>query len=260
MATIKGTDGPETIEGTSGDDRLLAGGGNDTVYGRGGDDVIAGGEDDDRISGGGGIDAVTYGGLTDSIGVVVNLRDGTASGGDGNDLLFSIENVFGSQFADDVTGDGGANLISGKGGQDILRGGGGDDVLVGGADDDIMSGGQGLDTLYGGRGQDALAGGAGADTFIYQNLGQTRGELIGDLANEDFIDLSGIDADVNTGGDQEFTLVDKFSGQAGELIIRLVVGSDPLISVIRGDVDGDGQKDFQIEVNGDASGYGNFVF
>ena len=259
MATIKGTNGPETLEGTSGDDHIVAGDGADTIFGRGGDDVIAGGEGDDRISGGGGIDTVNYGGLADPIGVVVNLRQGTASGGDGDDLLISIEDVFGSQFADDVTGDGGANLINAKGGQDTLRGAGGDDVLVGGDDDDIVSGGQGLDTLFGGKGQDALAGGAGADTFLYQNLGQTRGEFIGDLADEDFVDLSGIDADVNTGGDQAFTLVNKFSGQAGELVVKLVVGSDPAISVIRGDIDGDGRKDFQIEVNGDASDYMNFV-
>jgi len=55
----------------------------------------------------------------------------------------------------------------------------------------------------------------------------------------DFVDLSGLDADVNTAADDAFVFIADaaFSGQAGELQV-----TDN--SVVRGDVDGDGTADF----------------
>ena len=257
MATIKGTDQADLLIGTPLDDRIIAGGGNDTIDGNEGDDIIAGGEGDDRIAGGGGNDTVTYGGLADDVGVLISLRDGTASGTDGADLLLSIENVSGSQYADDITGDNGDNILNGKGGHDIVKGGQGGDGLLGGLGDDTLIGGRGMDTLYGGKGQDRLTGGDDADTFAFASIGQTRGARIMDLVQEDFVDLSGIDADANPGGDQAFVLVEGFSGTAGELVVKHSAGKD--LTFIRGDVDGDGVKDFQLEVRGDAGDFNNFV-
>ncbi len=260
MARIRGTDGPDSLTGTDNSDRITGGGGADTIQGAGGDDILIGGEGDDRIAGGGGIDTVSYGALPDDQGVLLSLRDGEATGSDGTDLLVSIENVSGSQYSDDITGDGENNLLNGKGGQDTLRGGGGDDVLIGGLGDDGLLGGGGMDTLYGGKGQDVLVGGAASDTFVYRNLGSTRGELIGDLTNEDVIDLSAIAADAAADGDQAFTVVNQFSGQAGELVLRFrFVDGDIGVTVIRGDVNGDGDKDFEIEVSGDHTDFTNFV-
>jgi len=260
MARRKGTDGPDSLVGTQNDDRITGGGGNDTLEGAEGNDFIVGGEGDDRIAGGGGIDTVSYGGLADDQGVLLSLRDGTAGGTDGTDLLLSIENVSGSQYADDITGDAEQNLLNGKGGNDTLRGAGDDDVLIGGLDDDGLFGGNGMDTLWGGKGQDVLVGGAAADTFFYRNLGSARGELIGDLTNEDVIDLSGIDADITTDGDQAFTLVDQFTGTPGELVMRIrFVDEDVGVTVIRGDVDGDGNKDFEIQASGEHLDFTNFV-
>ena len=257
MATIKGTDQADLLIGTPLDDRFAGGGGDDTINGNGGDDVIAGGEGDDRIDGGSGNDTANYGGLDDNVGVVVSLRDGTATGGDGNDLLLSIENVSGSQYVDDITGDNGDNILNGKGGHDVVKGGQGDDALLGGLGDDTLVGGRGMDTLYGGSGQDRLTGGDDADTFTFLSIAQTRGARIMDLVQEDFVDLSGIDADANTGGDQAFVLVDAFSGEAGELAVKYSAAKD--LTLIRGDVDGDGVKDFQLEVRGDAGDFTNFV-
>ena len=260
MARIRGTNGPDSLTGTQNADRITGGGGNDSIQGAEGADILIGGEGDDRIAGGGGVDTVSYGGLADDEGVVLSLRDGAATGTDGSDLLISIENVSGSQYADDITGDGETNLLNGKGGADTLRGGGGGDVLIGGLGDDGLLGGGGMDTLFGGKGQDVLIGGAGADTFFYRNLGSARGELIGDLTNEDVIDLSGIDADESAGGDQAFVLVDKFSGQAGELVVRFrFVDGDVGVTVIRGDTDGDGVKDFEIDAAADHTDFTNFV-
>jgi hypothetical protein len=58
----------------------------------------------------------------------------------------------------------------------------------------------------------------------------------------DFIDLSGIDANQNTVGDDAFTIIggQDFSGQAGEL--QITNGT-----TIRGDVDGDGNADFYFD-------------
>jgi Ca2+-binding RTX toxin-like protein len=82
--------------------------------------------------------------------VTIDLGAGTASGGDAQgDTLISIENVFGSFFRDDLTGDEGNNLLEGRNGSDTLNGAGG------------------VDVLNGGRGFDTLTGGAGADRFLF---------------------------------------------------------------------------------------------
>jgi Ca2+-binding RTX toxin-like protein len=57
-------------------------------------------------------------------------------GGNGVDTLTGIENVTGSRFNDDITGDGSANRLDGGAGDDTLDGGAGADVLVGGAGND----------------------------------------------------------------------------------------------------------------------------
>ena len=59
---------------------------------------------------------------------------------------------------------------------------------------------------------------------------------------DDRIDVSAIDADVATQGDQAFRIVDTFSGSAGELVVNRG-GSQPQIQF---DVDGDGQSDFTL--------------
>ena len=56
----------------------------------------------------------------------VDLSAQTALG-DGTDSLSSIENVNGSNFADQLSGDGGPNTLDGYGGNDQIDGGGGAD-------------------------------------------------------------------------------------------------------------------------------------
>ena len=64
----------------------------------------------------------------------------------------NIENIFGTDVADWITGDGNNNVLIGYGGPDILKGGDGDDILAGGS------------------GQDRLEGGADEDTIFYSHL------------------------------------------------------------------------------------------
>jgi Ca2+-binding RTX toxin-like protein len=140
------TDGADQIIGNDGKDIIKAGGGNDIIKGGGGADEIYGGD---------GRDGASYEDST--AGVQVSLltgkgHNGTAEG----DTLTSIEDLYGSQFDDKLTGNAKDNTLSGLAGDDTLKGGGGDDTLYGGAGNDYMqidgfedyaNGGEGFDTV-----------------------------------------------------------------------------------------------------------------
>jgi Ca2+-binding RTX toxin-like protein len=126
-----------------------------------------------------------------------------------------------------------------------ISGEGGDDSLTGGGRDE---------TLEGGLGHDILAGGAGADVFLFQQTlestvtGSGR-DLVTDFshAEQDKIDLSAIDANTSTAGmNDSFSFIGNhpFGGQAGELRCAFANGH----TLIYGDVDGDKQADFEIEL------------
>lgn len=124
------------LEGNDGDDTLTGNGGNDTLRGGAHNDFLDGGEGNDFIDGGEGNDTVSY--LLAPAAVSVTLSSGASqtSGGGGNDTLLNIENIGGSVFNDQLTGDSGPNMLAGSAGNDTLTGGGGNDILVGGADND----------------------------------------------------------------------------------------------------------------------------
>lgn len=151
--------------GFGGADRLIAGSGDDVLSGGDGNDVLAGNAGNDSLDGGAGVDLADFQGAAG--GVVVNLVTGLATGGDGSDQLSDIENVNGSDFGDNIVGDGGANELYGLGASDILSGGPGSDKLFGGANDDLLSG-DGDDDL--------LDGGDGVDTARY--LSATAGVIV----------------------------------------------------------------------------------
>lgn len=135
--TATGADGNDTlisIEGVRGsnhDDLLVGDGGANIFRGRGGNDTL---------DGGAGIDTADYRG-SGSSGVVVDLSQGIATGGAGDDTLISIENVIGSEFDDLIIGDDGPNSLVGGLGNDVLRAGRGADTLQGEAGDDTLDGG-----------------------------------------------------------------------------------------------------------------------
>ncbi|MGZ8406902.1 MAG: M10 family metallopeptidase C-terminal domain-containing protein, partial [Caulobacteraceae bacterium] len=78
-----------------------------------------------------------------------------------------------------------------------------------------------------------------------------------DLTAKDTIDISQLDADTLTSGNQAFHLVDAFTGQAGELLVKYHAGADT--TFIQGDVDGDGVADVTIKVWGDHADFSGFV-
>jgi Ca2+-binding RTX toxin-like protein len=209
---VYGDSGLDTVEGGAGDDRLFGGAeadilrggdgndilseeggsGEDIFDGGAGDDLLLGSSGADRYDGGGGIDSLDY--RASSAGVRVNLSSAPlnhveanfGAGGDAEGDFYvdgSIENVTGSDFADELSGTSSANLLVGRAGGDLLAAGGGNDIvrgdsgmddlrgeagddsLHGGSEDDSLDGGSENDLLLGEGGNDTLAGGAGVDTI-----------------------------------------------------------------------------------------------
>lgn len=214
---IVGSTGDETLYGLDGNDILSGAAGNDTLIGGDGNDVFYGGEGADSLQGGQGIDLASY--AQSRSGVAVNMETNVNTGGDAaGDTLENIENLFGSRFADNLTGNVRDNIISGLGGNDIINGQAGNDKLFAGSGSDTLNGGTGNDTLSGqsgfnrlngdagndlilgginqdfingGTGNDILTGGLGADRFIFEsNHGSDR---INDYTDgTDLIDLSAL--------------------------------------------------------------------
>jgi subtilisin family serine protease len=167
--TLIGDGANNVLDGGAGVDTLVGLAGNDTILGGPGGDVLRGGLDDDGVDGGDGGDVIDF--QTAANAIIVDLGVGTATGA-GSDTLTSVENVFGSNFGDTITGSdvrnvlngfGGVDNISALGGNDELLGGVGNDILNGGTGGDILSGQQGDDQLLAGDGNDQLRGGLGND-------------------------------------------------------------------------------------------------
>ena len=99
--------------------------------------------------------------------VTVNLATGEAAGGHAEgDTLTGIEQLYGSNYADHLTGDGGDNRLHGRDGNDTLVGGAGNDYFVGGEGADVLDGGAGYDTADYGQ----------SDAAVAVNLTRERGQ------------------------------------------------------------------------------------
>ncbi len=197
---LTGGDANDMLEGNGAANLLKGGRGNDTLTGGAGDDTLEGGRGADVLQGGEGTDVVSYAGS--EFGVLVNLADTAANGGDAaGDVFSSIEIIEASYHADTLIGDAGDNRLRGGAGADMIDGGSGfdtadyttaasavaldlgagtgtvgdaaGDVLSGieqvlGSDwNDTLAGGAADETFVGGLGNDALAGGAGSDTYVF---------------------------------------------------------------------------------------------
>ena len=230
--------GNDEIRGGAGFDILRGDAGFDNLHGDNGNDVLLGGNGNDWLVGGSGTDRI-YG---------ENDND-TIFGGDDGDFLFG-------QMGNDVLDGGeGDDIALGHNGDDTVSGGAGNDRVDGNAGNDILFGDAGNDILVGNWGVDQMTGGAGADTFLFKAGHTGRFETVADTildfsqADGDLIDLSEIDANSGTAGDQSFTFIGDaaFSGTAGELRTY----SDGTTTFVAGDVDGDGTADFFIKLDGD---------
>jgi Ca2+-binding RTX toxin-like protein len=103
MPVFNGTTASETIAGSTGIDSLYGGDGNDTLIGG----LLA-----DALFGGNGIDTASY--VTAAAAVTASLTSNTGTMGEASgDTFATIENLTGSAFHDNLTGDGNANALIG---------------------------------------------------------------------------------------------------------------------------------------------------
>ena len=219
-----GHGGDDTLHGGAGDDRLYAGPGFATLAGGPGADWLVGHADprpryEDRY------DWAAYASSPD--GVTVNLRDGTAAGGDAaGDTLHGIDGLIGSAHDDALTGDGLGNELWGGPGDDTLNGGG---LLPGYWD--YLEGGPGADALSGSAPagnsttfaayrtspqgvtvdlHDGTATGGDADGDIFESIQSLMGSRHDDmLAGDD-------DPNVLVGGDGQ----DALDGREGDDVLH----------------------------------------
>lgn len=247
--TITGTSSANTLNGTAGEDHIYGLGGNDTLYGNGDNDLLDGGTGADRMYGGAGNDSYVVDNTSDRV---------TESTNAGTDLVRTSLSSYtlGSNVEELIYT--GASAFRGTGNSlsNNITGGNGNDTLTGNSGSDTLIGGNGADILRGGTGTDFLFGDAGADRFVFATTaeagnGSTR-DIIEDFERGiDRIDLSGIDANTSSSGNQAFSasLTDTFTGVRGQL--RIVdVGDDLIVS---GDVNGNRVADFEIQISNVAS-------
>jgi Ca2+-binding RTX toxin-like protein len=225
---IQGSSGANTLNGSGGIDTIFGHGGNDIVNGGDGSDTLDGGAGNDTINGGADVDWANYTIATAGVTVSLAISGPQNTGGWGTDTLVFIESLYGSNFNDVLTGDGGNNGLTGWDGQDRLYGGAGLDTLDGGAGNDRVEGQDGDDILYGGVGNDTILGGAGEDLII--DISGT--DVIDGGADYDTLSFSGATAGVqvdlgvvgaqNTGGGGMKTIsnIEQVIGSAFDDVLR----------------------------------------
>jgi serralysin len=233
---LTGNGGDDDLTGFGGNDTLIGGAGNDWLDGHIGADIMRGGSGNDiyyiDVTGdtvtedtadvSGGVDLV-FSQVSRVLGTGLEsliLNTGANVDGYGNDANNAIDggeginSLYGLAGNDTLRGNGGADVLDGGDGNDTLRGGSSSDLLIGGASNDVLSGG----AVQSGIGADILIGGTGADRFDFDSVddsppgycdivraggGAVAFEGVG-AAGGDRIDVSGIDANANAGGNQAF--------------------------------------------------------
>src|SRR6185503_18606647 len=115
-------------------------------------------------------DTVSYLDAVSGITAILNNSGATYVSNDGQgsyDLLYGIENIIGSDYADRIEGqDNVNNNLTGGLGNDRIYGGGGNDTVIGGAGDDILYGEEGNDIIVAGTGRDTIYTGSGQDRIV----------------------------------------------------------------------------------------------
>lgn len=235
---VSGGAGRDVIFAGAGDDQVLAGADNDIVYGDAGADRIFGDQGNDMITAGAGDDAV-FGGAGDDLMV--------AEVGDGNDVYFGdegIDTLDMSAATANVTVNLGSGALSNGTASSSQTG---SDTIWG---IENVNTGSGNDTITASNAVNVINGGAGSDTFKFTSTTAANGDTIVTFEPGDRIDLSAIDANTGTAGDQSFTLVNGAPTAAGQLGVTLETRADGDFTVIQGNIDGNADAEFTIEIAG----------
>lgn len=229
--TMIGKSGSEYLYGNIMNDVLIGGGGGDYLYGGKGNDILDGRGGVAQMGGGQGNDTyyVSYG--SDEVLEYAN---------EGTDTVRSSVTTMLSANVEILVLEGTAN-VNGFGDDGTQQ----RDTLIGNSGNNI------LDGLYG---NDILTGGAGADTFRISDVIDSDIDTFTDVAfgQGDRIDLRGIDADTNTGGNEAFHFVSAFTGNGGEAL--LVHNPARTITTLLLDTDGDKIANHRVAINGYVTG------
>lgn len=260
--------GNDELYGGAGNDQLVDGSGDDRAYGGSGNDTVAVNTGDDVYVGGSGIDALDFqyfdftGAFTFDLadeGVRFDLaKTGVQNLGQwGFDRFSGFENILGSDADDRFLGSAGANQIAGRQGNDTIDGRAGSDTIAGSEGADLLIGGLGLDHIYTFRSDFNLDDDA-RDIVRFRKIAESGATLAtADVieyfvskagAGGDRIDLSAIDADPASAGNQAFTFrgTGAFTAAAGEVRYS-VSGGDVIVRI---DTDGDNASEMVILVKG----------
>jgi serralysin len=207
MATFTDINAQQDMTGTEGDDLF----------------VMNSVQTFEQVFGQGGNDTVSYAN-TGAVEVDLELAPGMYGFSSFYDMLYSIENVIGSNGNDVIHGQGGANRLEGGAGNDLLDGRGGDDRLDGGSGFDTASyaGSPGvvIADLNAGTATD---GHGGHDTLIDIEA------LIGSAQNDTLYGDSASNRLEGGGGG------DYLNGRAGNDVLEGGAGNDRLIGGIGAD-------------------------
>ncbi|MGO4851785.1 beta strand repeat-containing protein [Phaeovulum sp. W22_SRMD_FR3] len=191
--------------------RNISGTGNalaNVIQGNIGNNVIQGIGGGDTLIGGFGVDTVSYTAATQ--GVSVDLSSGSGLLNGRTDVLSGFENIWGSNYGDDLTGDGGDNVIIGRGGNDTIDGGAGFDTVSFASATSAVT--VALNQSYYGGTSSSGNGAEGSDALddIEAIIGSGYGDRISD-------------------GNYSRSLNNLFDGGAGNDLLQGGFGSDTLI-------------------------------
>ena len=250
---ISAGDGDDFVNAGAGRDVIFAGTGSDQVFAGDGADIIYGDAGNDRIFGDQGNDLINAG-----------AGDDTVFGGAGNDLLVAeIGDGNDVYFGDDSEGGSGIDTIDLSAATFAVTVNLGAGPLLNGS---VFSSQTGNDTIWGienvntGSGNDIITasnavnvinGGAGNDTFRFLTASAADGDTILGFEPGDRLDLSGMDANLGSNGDQSFALVTGAAfTAAGQLAISFESRQDGDFTIVQGNIDGNNDADFKIEIAG----------
>ncbi|NVO00624.1 MAG: Ig-like domain-containing protein, partial [Geobacteraceae bacterium] len=204
----------ENLTGSSFDDFLIGDSGINILRGGAGNDILEGMGGADIFDGGIGNNTASYEHANGA--VICNLYQNKGYGGDAlNDTYSNIQNLIGSRFADNLTGDNNDNIINGGLGDNVMVGLGGADTFIGGDDFDKVSYNSAFDIDAGNGVTVSLS-----SDYTYLETGDAKGDL-----------FFGIEKVEGTTGDDYLIGDDNnnvFTGNSGDDVLEGLGGADEL--------------------------------